>query len=93
MFRRYYCGLAVSALCMSAALWPALSPAGPPGLPPTSNFGPYNVNFLEGGVGLNRPLSDEAAPLAAGAPWTICGWLRSARRQPGNVIVAAIGTS
>ena len=56
-----------------------------------ANFGPYNVSFLEGGVGLARPLSEEAAAARAGAPWTISGWLRSARRQSGAVIVAAVG--
>ena len=60
-------------------------------LAPTANFGPYNVTFLEGGVGLARPLSEAAAPIASGAPWSITGWLRSARRQSGEVIVAAIG--
>jgi hypothetical protein len=57
----------------------------------TANFGPYNVTFLEGGVGLARPLSKAAAPIASGAPWSITGWLRSTRRQSGEVIVAAIG--
>src|SRR5882724_5370472 len=96
MFRGFYSGLALGALWISvAAAWAALSQAAPASTPtalaPTANFGPYNVTFLEGSVGLARPLSEEAAPIASGAPWSITGWLRSARRQPGEVIVAAIG--
>src|SRR5258708_3554966 len=95
MSEGFYRGLALCALWLGAAAWPAPSrgaPALPPtALAPTANFGPYNVTFLEGGVGLARPLSEEAAPIASGAPWSISGWLRSARRQSGEVIVTAIG--
>jgi hypothetical protein len=96
MFRGFYSGLALCMLWVGVAAWPALSRAAPAltatALAPTANFGPYNVTFLEGGVGLARPLSEAAAPIASGAPWSITGWLRSARRQPGEVIVAAIGS-
>src|SRR5271165_3103071 len=96
MWERFFrnrgaCSTRAGVLWIWAALWPALSPAAPPVLQPNSNFGPYNANFLEGGVGIARPLSGEAALLAAGAPWSISGWLRSARRQSGEVIVAAVG--
>jgi Exo-beta-D-glucosaminidase Ig-fold domain/Concanavalin A-like lectin/glucanases superfamily/Glycosyl hydrolases family 2/Glycosyl hydrolases family 2, sugar binding domain/Glycosyl hydrolases family 2, TIM barrel domain len=95
MRRSFHSGLALSTLWISVAVWPALSRAAPAltaaALAPTANFGPYNVTFLEGGVGLARPLSEEAALIASGTPWSITGWLRSARRQSGEVIVAAIG--
>ena len=57
----------------------------------TTNFGPYNATFLDGGVGETRALSERAAPLAADAPWSITGWLRIAHRQPGRAIVSAVG--
>ena len=92
MFTRVYRGLAFGGLWASALAWPALSlGALSPPLAPTANFGPYNAAFLEGGVGLTRPLSPEAAPLAGGAPWSIAGWLRLESAQPGDVIVAALG--
>jgi beta-galactosidase/beta-glucuronidase len=57
----------------------------------SANFGPYNAAFLEGGVGLTRPLADDAAPLREGAPWSMTGWLRIECIQPGEAIVAALG--
>jgi Exo-beta-D-glucosaminidase Ig-fold domain/Concanavalin A-like lectin/glucanases superfamily/Glycosyl hydrolases family 2/Glycosyl hydrolases family 2, sugar binding domain/Glycosyl hydrolases family 2, TIM barrel domain len=84
-------GLAFCALWSSAAFWPALSLGAVTVLAPESNFGPYNVSILEGGVGLSRPLSDQAQLLAPGSPWTIGGWLRCVRRQSGAVVVAAVG--
>ena len=83
---------ALAALALWFQVWPALSPAAAATQSsPTENFGPYNTRFLEGGVGVTRPLPEPAAPLAAGAPWSICGWLRSERTQPGAAIVTAIG--
>ena len=55
------------------------------------NFGPYNSTFLEGGIGLSRPLSSDAPVLAAHAPWSITGWVSVARERSGTVVVAAIG--
>lgn len=91
MSRHFRRSLALSALLAGAAAWRALSWSGSVVLEPNANFGPYNENFLEGGVGVARPLSDKAAPLAAGAPWSIAGWLRMTNRQPGEVVVAAVG--
>jgi beta-galactosidase/beta-glucuronidase len=56
-----------------------------------ANFGPYNATFLEGGVGLSRPLAPETALLAAQAPWSITGWVQVARERTGTVVVAAVG--
>jgi hypothetical protein len=84
-------GLALLSLGMGVACWPTLSLGTPTALVPTANFGPYNVEFLEGGIGLSRPLSADAGPLGAGIPWSISGWARMAHRQSGEVILAAIG--
>ncbi len=54
------------------------------------NLGPYNLTVLEGGIGMQRAL-DPNAVSAAGASWSLTGWVRSTRRQSGTVIVAAIG--
>ena len=89
MWSRLYCDLAWCTLWASAAIWPALSPGA--ALAPAANFGPYNATFLDGGVGLSRPLPEQAALLAADAPWSIAGWLRIAHRQSGQMIVSAVG--
>jgi hypothetical protein len=87
----FYRGLALLSLWIGVVCWPTLSLAALVALGPTANFGPYNVEFLEGGIGLSRLLSPDAAPLGAGAPWSMSGWVRIARRQPCEVILAAIG--
>jgi hypothetical protein len=79
---------AVALLCVRPAAAAAPAAAAPS---ETMNFGPYNASFLEGSVGLPRPLAEGAAPLAAGAPFSLSGWLRATRRQLGAVIVVAIG--
>ncbi len=56
----------------------------------SSNLGPYNLEFLQGGVGLSRPLATDSPLLRADAPWSITGWIR-ASRQPGTVVLAALG--
>ena len=92
MRKRFICGLAYCALCLSSVVCPALSwSAATVMLAPTTNFGPYNATFLDGGVGLTRPLSEHAAPLPAGSPWSIVGWLRMAHAQSGQEIVSAVG--
>ncbi len=55
-----------------------------------ANLGPYNVTALEGGIGLERRIAP-AGIAAASAPWSITGWLRASRLQPGAVILAAVG--
>src|SRR5271156_4586424 len=82
----FYSAVTRWALAIGFVYGAALSPAAPAALAPTANFGPYNVNFLEGSVGLTRPLSADTAILAAGAPWSIAGWVRITRRQFGEVI-------
>ncbi|HEX3866153.1 MAG TPA: LamG-like jellyroll fold domain-containing protein, partial [Gemmatimonadaceae bacterium] len=87
----FYRSLALSSLWIAVALGPTPSLAAPAALAPTANFGPYNVEFLEGGIGLSRALSADATPLGAGAPWSMSGWARIGRCQSGDVILAGIG--
>jgi len=57
------------------------------------NLGPYNATFLEGGIGVARPLSAESTVIAAAAQWSMMGWLRWVRHEPGEYVVAAVGNS
>jgi hypothetical protein len=58
---------------------------------PRHNSGPYNLTFLEGGVGLNRLLAADDPALAANASWSITGWLRPTLQQTGDIVIAAVG--
>jgi hypothetical protein len=58
---------------------------------PSPNSGPYNDTFLEGGIGETRPLAAGSPVAEAATAWSMTGWIRAARRQPGDVIVAAVG--
>ena len=73
------CGLALAALTASSAP------------DPRTNVGPYNVTFLEGGVGLTRPLAADMALLGARAPWSITGWVNPSRERAETIVIAAIG--
>jgi hypothetical protein len=89
---RWFCvGVGARIPTVIAALWAALAGAAPSILPPNANLGPYNTTFLEGGVGQVRPLSEQAKSLGPDNPWSITGWMLSTRRQPGEVIVTAVG--
>jgi hypothetical protein len=57
------------------------------------NLGPYNMTFLEGGIGVTRPLAAGSNTIGAAVSWSMGGWLRAVRLQPGEVIVAAVGDS
>jgi hypothetical protein len=56
-----------------------------------ANVGPYNAVFLEGGIGLSRPLAPENPLLAADTPWSISTWLRIERQRSGRLVIAALG--
>jgi hypothetical protein len=58
---------------------------------PSQNLGPYNVTSLEGGVGMARPLAAGSPVSAAGAPWSMGGWMRWTRAQSGALVVGAVG--
>jgi hypothetical protein len=74
--------------CAALAASAQQPPSGPSG---TANFGPYNATFLEGGVGLSRPLAPDRPLLAADAPWSISTWVRAERQQPGRTTLVALG--
>jgi hypothetical protein len=74
-------------------LWALLGAAGAcrvvsAGVSNTDNVGPYNVQILAGGIGLTRPLAQQAPILASNAPWSLTGWVRPA---PGLSRIAIIG--
>ena len=91
MHGRLHTAIAVFALYLAGLAWSGRALAEPLEPATTSNFGPYNLSILEGGVGVVRPLPTDATLLNAGTPWSLVGWLRNSRRQPGEVIVSAIG--
>jgi hypothetical protein len=75
---------ALAAICATvvAAAVPAIRPG----------FGPYHERFLAGGVGVTTTLPDASAVLAAGAPWSLTGWLRVDVPNDAPVIVAELGS-
>ncbi len=74
-----------------ACLLGSWAPAGRAADAPPAGNGPYNVTFLQGGVGLVRALPAGLSILHAGAAWSISSWLRIDVPQAGEVILAAIG--
>ncbi len=57
----------------------------------SAGFGPYDAAFLEGGIGLRTVLNAAAGPVAAGAAWSLGGWIKRGPKQRGTEIVTAIG--
>ena len=55
------------------------------------NGGPFNASFLEGGIGIERPVASAAPILAAGAPFTLSAWVRPDRVQSERVTLVALG--
>ncbi len=51
------------------------------------------MTFLEGGIGMARPLGTGSNAAAAGLPWSMTGWMRSSHRQSGTVLIAAVGVT
>jgi hypothetical protein len=82
---------ALHALCLAVVCWAASSAVASAAGDSSANLGPYNVRILEGGIGVSRPLADNLPLLAAGAPWSLSGWMNLARRPPGSIVIAAIG--
>jgi hypothetical protein len=78
---------AVLCLAASCACFAALA-APPRG---TENFGPYDSTFLEGSIGQSRPLADDSPVLAAGAQWSLSGWIRLTAPLDGKVIIGGLG--
>jgi len=82
-------GMWLTATCACFATALAEPPQGPRG---EDNFGPYNSTFLEGGIGQSRPLAADSALLAAGAPWSLSGWIRLTAPPTGTIVVGGVGT-
>ena len=74
-----------------ALLCAGVAPALPAPPHATDNFGPYNATFLEGGVGESRPLAADSALLAAGASWSLTGWIKFAAPQAGSIVIGGVG--
>jgi hypothetical protein len=74
----------IAACFCVAPLWGDTAPA-------TDNFGPYNSTFLGGGIGQSRPLAPGTPLLAAGAPWSLSGWIRLTAPLAGRVVIAGVG--
>jgi beta-galactosidase/beta-glucuronidase len=81
-------------VCVAAACWTATPGAAARATAPadaSANLGPYNLRILEGGIGVTRPLAADLPLLAAGAAWSISGWMSIAHLRPGYAVIAAIG--
>lgn len=85
--------LAATALCATSSAMlaiPSAAQQAASAVSGTANFGPYNADFLEGAIGIDRPLA--AGPsLAAGASYTLTTWVRPTRRQSGEVVLMMVG--
>src|ERR1700689_248641 len=77
--------LALSLLASSAAVL-AQSPPATPG-----TAGPYNLIFLQGGIGTTRALPADTPILRAGAAWSLTSWVRIDVPQSGPIVLASIG--
>ncbi|WP_083500529.1 glycosyl hydrolase 2 galactose-binding domain-containing protein [Sphingomonas endophytica] len=64
---------------------------GPVAAQQIGNSGPYNARFLEGGIGIERPLDRADALVAAGAPYTIATWVQADDARTGDVTLMRIG--
>ena len=53
--------------------------------------GPYNLSFLQGGVGMVRTLPPAEPLLARAAPWTLTAWIRPDLAGAGVTTVAVLG--
>jgi hypothetical protein len=53
--------------------------------------GPYNVEILAGGIGVDNDLPADAEIASAGHPFTLSAWVRPVEKQPGTVVLIALG--
>src|ERR1700685_3126662 len=82
--------LAPYALGLAVAWWSIAPPLARAAGAANVNLGPYNVRILAGGVGLSRPLAPDSPLLAAGAPWSLSGWVNLSI-PTSRPVIAAIG--
>ncbi|RYD29212.1 MAG: glycoside hydrolase family 2 [Lysobacteraceae bacterium] len=70
---------------LSGAVAAQTAPADAPAA--IGNAGPYNVDILAGGIGVERDLTGAQAGVAADAPWTLSTWVRpGATRMTGTLL-------
>jgi hypothetical protein len=53
--------------------------------------GPYHGSFIDGGVGLKKPVNAESSPLAGGRAWSIYAWVRSDAPVASRTLLAGFG--
>ncbi|HTU50705.1 MAG TPA: LamG-like jellyroll fold domain-containing protein, partial [Acidobacteriaceae bacterium] len=55
------------------------------------SYGPYSGHFLQGGIGLTKPLPATDPVLKANAPWTLSAWVEFSPPPTGSVLIAGAG--
>lgn len=75
----------VAMLLAAAAAYPVVAQTG------GGDLGPHNARFLPGGIGIERELKGADALLADDAAFTLSAWVRPDARQPGRVVLIALG--
>lgn len=78
-------------LVLSSALGLAL--ALPVAAREATNLGPYNAQFLTGGIGIDREIEGTGDALAQGKPYSLSAWVRTDARQAGEVVLVALGAA
>jgi hypothetical protein len=78
-------GLALALLASSAAAYAQSLPVA------VGTAGPYNLTFLQGGIGTTRALPADTPILRAGAAWSLTSWVRIDVPQSGPILLASIG--
>ena len=53
--------------------------------------GPWNVEVIEGGSGLEKPLSRDVGLAAPASGWTLSAWIRPAAAPAGRMLIAGYG--
>lgn len=59
--------------------------------PAAAAEGPWHVEVLAGGVGLEKPLPGDSPLVAAQGDWTAHGWVRPARLPGGRMLLVGVG--
>ena len=54
-------------------------------------YGPYNGNFLRGGIGLTKPLPAADPLFGPEAKWTLSAWVEMQPGEPQDVVLAGLG--
>jgi hypothetical protein len=54
-------------------------------------YGPYHAAFIPAGLGLQKEMPGDDAPLAPASAWSMYGWIRSEEPPPARTLVAGFG--